>query len=379
MSENVPAWKKIGLKVKETQDSDPLAITAHLDSAKVSKKQVKQINKRKLDTSDADKKQKKPAKRVKLPKSERPPPPEKDQLVYLKTYSTDKENWKFSKQKQNWILKHIKVIEDQYEDYLVSYLEGLQGGGRDRLVERLKKVVESWNTAAIDEPKTEDQKLEDEAKKEAASNDAEQSQDLESVDADYTKRARKIIEAMTEEKISLRGIDDEEAESSKPLNGNKLEEESKNELEEDSTKDGELDYDNVDIEHVEVTNFVEPEDKSYDSELAESVSDQTSEKNESTPVEASKDEGDADAEELKKAKKKAKKERQRKAKMEKDNGEVSKEELVNQDSTKEAVTSNSDEAQKIQPAKIEQSSNETKTSKKKQKQKSKSPKVNEAN
>lgn len=141
---SVPAWKKIGLKIKDDQESgDSLSIT-HLESATITNKQAKKLNKRKATTS-IDSSNKKPPKRVKVPKSERPPPPEKDQLYYLRQYHTDRDNWKFSKQKQNWILKNIRNIPKDFETALVSYVEGLQGGSRDRMVEDLKVVVGKWN------------------------------------------------------------------------------------------------------------------------------------------------------------------------------------------------------------------------------------------
>lgn len=214
MSEHVPAWKRIGLKVKQDLEEDPLAITTHLDSGKVTAKQTKQLNKKKraVQSSEGDSGDKKPPKRQKLPKSERPPPPEKDQLVYLKAYSEDKDNWKFSKQKQNWILKHIKVIEDKYETHLVNYLAGLQGGSKDRLLEAMKKVVDSWNVAASESEKTEETEETKEGKDTQNKQEKKDNkEDLESVDNDYALRARKIVEALSGERLKLAGIDDTES------------------------------------------------------------------------------------------------------------------------------------------------------------------------
>lgn len=223
MSEHIPAWKRIGLKVKQELEVDPLDVTTHLDSGKITAKQTKLLNKKKRASATVNDGEKKPPKRQKLPKSERPPPPEKDQLVYLKTYTTDRENWKFSKQKQNWILKHIKIIEDKYEDYLVNYLGGLQGGSKDRLVESMKTVVESWNKAALeDTTKNEEsgESKESEVKK-------EEKNDLESVDSDYAIRARKIVKAITEEDLKLTGIDDQEKEIESEESKSESSEESK--------------------------------------------------------------------------------------------------------------------------------------------------------
>ncbi|GMF08214.1 unnamed protein product [Ambrosiozyma monospora] len=158
MSEHVPAWKRLGLKVKQTiddEDNQILNIT-HLDSGKLTSKQAKKVKKRQLEQQDKEqseiKKQKtdsdatkKPPKRKKLPKGERPPPPEKDQLAYLKQFQLDRPNWKFSKQKQNWILRNIKNISDDYEEYLLNYLNDLKGGSRDRLVSEMEQVINLWN------------------------------------------------------------------------------------------------------------------------------------------------------------------------------------------------------------------------------------------
>lgn len=366
MTEHVPAWKRIGLKVKQDLEEDPLAITTHLDSGKVTAKQTKQLNKKKraAQIGDGDG-TKKPPKRQKLPKSERPPPPEKDQLVYLKTYSTDRENWKFSKQKQNWILKHIKVIEDKYEEYLINYLAGLQGGSKDRLIESLKKVEESWNAAAAeDERKTTEEETKESENKEMK-NDAKN--DLESVDSDYAIRARKIVETITGERIKLIGIDDNEAkeqtepeqstkidtaatktddqdvsnkssesssssESSDDENSSAGESETKpSSGDEDTEKEEKLpDTSNLIVEQVEVTDFLNDEDYmdplpavvKPESEQPEQPQDDqddqeeaTTETSEALEQEDSSDDEDSDTEKSKKSKK------DKKAKKSKDKNE----------------------------------------------------------
>ncbi|KAH3686164.1 hypothetical protein WICPIJ_002873 [Wickerhamomyces pijperi] len=265
MSEHIPAWKRIGLKVQEELHNDPLALTEHLESGKVTNKQAKQLNKRKraaaTETGKEDgSTEKKPPKRVKVAKSEKPPPPEKDQLVYLKAYTDDLSNWKFSKQKQNWILKHIRVIEDQYEQYLVNYLVGLQGGSRDRLVEELKKVMESWNTAQLEykkkllEPKDRVERAEEAQKEEEQKASKEldaitkskknkqppakkKTEEVESVDADYALRARKIVLAITEEQITLEGIDNAEEETKEEPTAAVVEEEEKEESKEEEEEE----------------------------------------------------------------------------------------------------------------------------------------------
>jgi WKF domain len=134
-SETVPAWKKLGLKVKDSATSSYDPLSAGLQSSK-----------RSLAKADGNAVQeKKPAKRIKLPKNERKPPPEADQLVYLRQYLTDRDQWKFSKQKQNWILKNLYEIAESYEEALIAYVCGLQGGSKDRVVEEARVLVKNWN------------------------------------------------------------------------------------------------------------------------------------------------------------------------------------------------------------------------------------------
>lgn len=88
---------------------------------------------------------KKPPKRPKLPKSQRPPPPERDQLAYLRAFHESRETWKFSKQKQNWILRNIFEIDAKYDEALMAYLAGLQGGSRDRVCDLARQKAQRWN------------------------------------------------------------------------------------------------------------------------------------------------------------------------------------------------------------------------------------------
>ncbi|KAH3679385.1 hypothetical protein WICMUC_001005 [Wickerhamomyces mucosus] len=281
MSDHIPAWKRIGLKVQEELENDPLSLTTHLDSGKVTNKQAKQLNKRKrakeAETS-GDLITKKQPKRVKLPKSERAPPPERDQLVYLKTYTTDRDDWKFSKQKQNWILKHIKVIEDKYEEYLVNYLVGLQGASKDRLLEDLRKIIGIWNASqkehakkeaeakinkTNEEQENEDAKIvaekklqEDKKLKKSKNSSSKVEDDSDSVDYDYALRAKKIIEAISDETLILEGTEDEIKEPKKDTH------ESSEVLNEETNHEGEkvLDENHVDSEATkDLAISIEPE------------------------------------------------------------------------------------------------------------------------
>lgn len=221
MSQNIPAWKKIGLKIKDDVQDDPIALTTHIEDVKVTNKQAKKLNKQKRKLEESNNDDKREPKRVKLPKSERAPPPEKDQLAYLRQYENDKSNWKFSKQKQNWILKNIKNIPKDYEAALQSYLEGLQGGSRKRVVDDLMEVIKKWNKAAeeaearvereiqrqLSGETTKDDDDEDEEKSEDKKAKRQTSESEETVpDYDYAKRCGVLLKILNDEDIELKGI-----------------------------------------------------------------------------------------------------------------------------------------------------------------------------
>lgn len=69
-------------------------------------------------------------------------------LVYLQTYHTDRENWKFRKQKQNWLMRNwIDVVAvpdgpNGYDAALAAYMKGLESAGaRDRLLREARNGV----------------------------------------------------------------------------------------------------------------------------------------------------------------------------------------------------------------------------------------------
>lgn len=210
----IPSWKRLGLKVKAAEDN-PIAI-AHIESGIVTNKQAKILNKQKRK---AAKEEGYTPKRAKVPKSERGPPPEKDQLAYLRQYHLDRDAWKFSKQKQNWILRHIRDIPRDYEDALAAYLEGIQGGSRDRVVEDLHKVVAKWNDLlAVAESKVmaeleKRRRAKDMPSAEVATEPKETPEketpetEEASVDEAYARRCQSLIRALTDELVTLRGLD----------------------------------------------------------------------------------------------------------------------------------------------------------------------------
>ncbi|PSK41465.1 hypothetical protein C7M61_001148 [Candidozyma pseudohaemuli] len=294
----VPAWKKIGLKLDESRDNTSYSGVVHLESANVDKKLAKKLNKKRSREEDKTKatKEKKPPKRVKLPKAERKPPPEKDQLAYLRQYATDRENWKFSKQKQNWILKNLSEVPHEYEENLISYIEGIQGGARDRLIEQLTDVANQWNEVckAIEEKVNAELygNGEDEEKKESDEKKEEEKTPL--VTRETAIRTKKLLRALTDDPVEFLGLDEEATEAQdsepveskllsvpvdseiepkqKPSNDSKEYKENKQQLkntdgseesdsEEGSSTNSSADpEDNLIIEHVEVKDYFEDSD-----------------------------------------------------------------------------------------------------------------------
>ena len=64
-------------------------------------------------------------------------------IEYLRQWHNDRSNWKFMKGRQIWLLKHIfdpKLIgKDDFKLFL-AYTDGLQGHGRDILLEKARKL-----------------------------------------------------------------------------------------------------------------------------------------------------------------------------------------------------------------------------------------------
>ncbi|KAK9382427.1 uncharacterized protein V2V93DRAFT_378495 [Kockiozyma suomiensis] len=75
-------------------------------------------------------------------------PPTPDELYaeyqkYLDAYANNRSSWKFSKPKQNWVVRHLfTVIPESWYDNVIVYVEGLPVGGvRERVVAEARKVV----------------------------------------------------------------------------------------------------------------------------------------------------------------------------------------------------------------------------------------------
>ncbi|KAG7832502.1 hypothetical protein KL943_004839 [Ogataea angusta] len=245
-----PAWKRLGLKIKETVENDPLGIT-----------KVNVIKKRKAEPGPNT--EKKPPKRKKLPKNERPPPPEKDQLKYLRQYHEDRANWKFSKAKQTWILKNIKNIPQEYDEALKAYIASIQGGSRDRVRDEMMAVVDKWNNAA--RQALEDMQKEPESAEESQEEKDEKDENAETTDDtkekeekkgavdedipeyDFVMRAKALVEIITGEQVSVEGMAEESVKE-----GDKQDS--------DGQKDAEREHPMI-VEEVDVQEYVGDEDE----------------------------------------------------------------------------------------------------------------------
>ncbi|KAK9953004.1 hypothetical protein ABG768_017030 [Culter alburnus] len=69
---------------------------------------------------------------------------EKQALEYLTCWSEKREEWKFNKNSQTWLLHHmfdsVKVSDDHFE-VLLSYLDGLRGTARDSTLQKAEAIV----------------------------------------------------------------------------------------------------------------------------------------------------------------------------------------------------------------------------------------------
>ncbi|CAR30590.1 RNA-binding ribosome assembly factor RBP95 [Lachancea thermotolerans CBS 6340] len=187
--DHIPAWKRIAIKSQspeQTPDETALNVTTHLATANLSKREKRRIIRGEPEGGKAKKaaNPNKKQKKDKLPREERNLHKEevlKDQLRYLIDFYREKVGklpatvyehkpvraqlgdpqvedaeeasadagvvsvWKFSKQKQNWLLKHILddvQIPACYDDLLYSYFKDLKGGARAGLEQACRELLD---------------------------------------------------------------------------------------------------------------------------------------------------------------------------------------------------------------------------------------------
>jgi hypothetical protein len=91
--------------------------------------------------------------------------PEKPFLSYLKQYTDSRDTWKFNKNHQTHLLKHIfniDIVPSEYAHYIYEYVKGLQGGVRTRLRDSALAV----KVKDLEEPFSEDMENSEQRKRE---------------------------------------------------------------------------------------------------------------------------------------------------------------------------------------------------------------------
>lgn len=197
--QHIPAWQRIKIKQTQTDENkaegfdeeDPLNITTHLATGSLTRREKQRLIKGDQNTSKVVKKKAKTTnrKKEKLAKDVRSEIKRKtvlkDQLRYLidfyleksseklpdaiqnlenvkANYSEEKLNkaagddnsgivdvWKFSKQKQNWLIKHFFDVEElpvAYDDLVILYFKDLRGEGlKQSISEKCREKIKEWN------------------------------------------------------------------------------------------------------------------------------------------------------------------------------------------------------------------------------------------
>lgn len=75
-------------------------------------------------------------------------------LAYVKQWHDDRESWKFKKNLQSFLLKHMwdtELVPDEYFEYLVPYLAKLDGGSVEfckRQIDNAKDTERAQRVAA---------------------------------------------------------------------------------------------------------------------------------------------------------------------------------------------------------------------------------------
>uniref|UniRef100_A0A8C5X8P8 Chromosome 7 open reading frame 50 n=2 Tax=Malurus TaxID=55806 RepID=A0A8C5X8P8_9PASS len=76
-------------------------------------------------------------------------------LAYLTSWSKNPEEWKFQKTRQTWLLLHMydkEKVPDKYFTILLDYLQGLQGGARDKTVQKAEAFMKEFDGSDGEDP-----------------------------------------------------------------------------------------------------------------------------------------------------------------------------------------------------------------------------------
>eukprot|EP01130_Rhizamoeba_saxonica_P011043 TRINITY_DN4572_c0_g1_i1.p1 TRINITY_DN4572_c0_g1~~TRINITY_DN4572_c0_g1_i1.p1 ORF type:complete len:129 (+),score=29.41 TRINITY_DN4572_c0_g1_i1:109-495(+) len=69
-------------------------------------------------------------------------------ITYLVKWKKDRENWKFQKVRQVWLLKNlynVELITKKHFRYLLQYIDGLRGNWRQILIDQAESFIEEYN------------------------------------------------------------------------------------------------------------------------------------------------------------------------------------------------------------------------------------------
>lgn len=243
--EHIPAWKRIIAKKSEDSETidlsieDPLNVTTHLASGSLTKKEKKLIinsdaglKKTKKKINKSTKREKKRDKLSKEENQKKKSKVLKDQLRYLiefyqtkvdkklpkelyqlesvgSNYDEEKdaaseditgiiEVWKFSKQKQNWLLKNLFNVEEipiQYNSLLLSYFRDIQGKSRQDLLEKCRANINQWNAYATEQ----EEKIKAVIEGTAENDETESNEETKQEDNNGENQDEKAIEEKKEE------------------------------------------------------------------------------------------------------------------------------------------------------------------------------------
>lgn len=142
-------------QVKETDHSEPSQPTNEsagheVSDADAAERQLKeQIREKKREKRRKKKLQKEAEKAARLQGK-----PVCDlALKYLDTFTNDKDNWKFCKVRQVWLLQHMYTEKIPEKDFsmLLEYLRGLQGKARTQTITTAENILQSYDQDSEDD------------------------------------------------------------------------------------------------------------------------------------------------------------------------------------------------------------------------------------
>lgn len=260
-NQHIPAWQRIKIKQTQTDENktesgfdeeDPLNITTHLATGSLTRKEKQKLIKGDQNNCRVTKKKVKSSnrKKEKLAKDVRSEIKRKtvlkDQLRYLidfyleksseelpsvirdmenikANYSEEKLNgatgddangvvdvWKFSKQKQNWLIKHFFNVEElpvAYDELVILYFKDLKGESlKQSIAEKCHAKINEWNDYVkrelekikniVDGKDAEEEESKEGEDKKEADNTKEDKQEMEiPPNKDVAQRCIKLLEA----------------------------------------------------------------------------------------------------------------------------------------------------------------------------------------